>query len=346
MGLSVERNGYNSLQDMGFDIVTDLVQSGAFQVEAVDKLAQSSFTRINSEYVLRPTTAVDPLAGETEQPWRLVIEFSDTANYINIWVLTPIQISRALEVAEYASGQEAGRLNKDNSSQTDQPGNRYFERDPSNSIWSCYADISAEDVEAIPLSYHLTVTDHGIFLGTWAESFDSAGDCFNWFLVQRPVDCETGAIIVDGKAPLMCVFSQYGNPNDIELAEISDPFIQTSIMYFTVRENDINMPTPPVSAVIPTADSFPLINPLQQVALRENGNFSTRFLHGFCTARHIYDYKLDMICYTSADVLSQYSKPSFTVFGEPLPRRYKALQANFPNNTGMRILVQDGGQGI
>lgn len=346
MGLSVERNGYNKLQDMGFDIVTDLVQSGAFEVEAVDKLAQSSFSRINSEFVLKPTTSVDPLAGDTDQPWRLILEFSDDGNYINVWALTPVQISNALEVAEYDDQKEAGRLSKDNSTDTGQPLGYFFRRDAGQAVWSCYIPMALDEVDSIPLSYHLTVTDRGIFLGTWAEGYDKAGDCFNWFLIQRPVDCNTGAIIVDGKAPLVCLYSQYGNDFDIETASINDEEIQNSIQYFVVREDDINMPVPPLSAVVPTADSFPLINPMQQVALSEDGSFLTRFLHGFCTARYVYDYKLDMICYTSADVLSQYSKPSFTVFGESTPRRYKALQANFPNNTGMRILVQDNGKGI
>lgn len=345
MGLQVERNGYSNILDMGFDIVQDLVNSGAFEVLAVDKVATSSFSRINSEYLLSPTTNVDPLAAETDQPWRLLIEFNNSDGYINVWVLTDIQITQGLEVAEYADKRQAGRLSANNLNDFSVPGSRFFDRTIANNVWTCY-DGQDVDPEAIPLSYHLTWTDHGVFISTWAEGYNSAGDCFNWILIQRPVDCNTGAIIVDGKAPLMCVFSQYGMKDIAMLNDINDSRMQNSILHFTVRENDINMPTPPVSSVIPTADSFPLINPIQQTALLEDGNFSVRFLHGFSTARHIYDYKLDMICYTSADVLSQWSQPRFTVFGEATQRTYKALNSNFPDNTGMRVLVQIGGQGI
>lgn len=344
MGLSIERNNYAKIQDLGFDFVNDLVLNGAFTVVAVDKVETTAYSRINSHFVLKPTTLVDPLAGDADQPWRLVVEFSDAEESINVWAVTPLQVDDVFDVAQTDTFAEAGRLSPENTTQAVNPKSSFFMRQSSkNSLWSCYK-VNAFDGEALPLSYHLTWTDHGIFFSMWAESFDGAGDCFNWFLIQRPVDCQTGQIIVHGKAPLVCMFSQVGNNSSFNLNNISS--ISESILYFIVRENDISMPTVCVSACVPTADSLPMINPIQQVSLMESGEFVTRFPQGFCTARHVYDYKLDMVAYTSADVLSQWSKPSFTLFGESQPRRYKALNANFPNNTGMRILVQDSGKGI
>jgi hypothetical protein len=342
MGIGIERNGYSDLKDLGFDLIVDLVNSGGFEVIATDKINNSTINRTYSEYLLKPTISVDPLSADVDQPWLLQIEFNEVSGYINVWVMTPTQINVDFEPAVYSQDKEMGRLSLDNNSGAGK--SNFFSKSTGEPYWSCYAGASI-DAEAIPLSYQVCVSDHGVFVSMWAESYDSSGDCFNWFLVQRPVDCNTGAIIIDGKAPLVCMFSSFGNSNIEDINSINGQ-VQDSILHFIVRENDINAPVPPVSSVVPTADSFPLINPLQQVALMEDGSFVLRLPQGFTTSRHIYDYKLDMIAYTSADVLSADSEPSFTLFGEGAQRTYKALNANFPNNTGMRILCQVGGRGF
>lgn len=341
MGLSIERNGFTHVENLGFQIVTDLVAAG-FAVVAVDQLETDQFQPGTNHYILEPGLDVDPLS--EEQPWRLVLEFNETTGYINVWALTPTQIDDQNKVTVYAEEKESGRLSIDNSSSNDSEGYNFWNRNSDDSKWSCYQH---EDVDEknIPLSYQLSVTDHGVFFAMWAESYSDAGDCFCWFLIQRPVNCETGQIVTHGKSPVVCVFSQYGNSKTSYNLDTNNK-LSKSILQFIVREEDINKPTVPASAIIPTEDREPLLNPIQQTAITEDGNYVIKLPHGFCTSRHVYDYKLDMIAYTSADVLGQWSKPKFTLFGEETPRTYKSLNANYPKNTGMRLLCLIEGNGM
>jgi hypothetical protein len=343
MGIAVERNGYTNIRQLGFDVVTDLVSNG-FELEAVDGVATNSFSVSSSVYILRPTAATDPLYEITQQPWRLVMEFNETIGYINVWAITPTQINDDYSITTYDQNTESGRMSNENSNR-DEVGAYFFSRVRTRTEWVCFTP-NEVDISAIPMSYQLTVTDHGLFFCMWAESFDNSGDCFAWFNIQRPVHCNTGQIIVDGKSPVIAMFSKGGNSTDVNLNNLAAPAVYDSIQMFVVREADVNAPTPPVSACIATADSLPLINPIQQVAIAESQNFVIRLPHGFNTSRYLYDYKLDQIAYTSADVLSHYSTPAFTLFGEATPRKYKALNANFPDNKGMRILCQIEGVGV
>lgn len=343
--MNVERNGFTDLNRLGFQLATDLNISGAFEVIATDKFYGGQITPNTKQYIFKATTSVDPLAEDENQPWLLIMDCSDSGQYINFWVCTPTQIDDTQSPTEYEEKRESGRLSPKNSSDREVSGSEFFTRHKDRTLWSCFKPDNV-DIKAIPLSYHLSITDHGVFFSMWAESFDSAGDCFNWFLIQRPVDCNTGLIITEGKSPLMCMFSQRGLGEDRYLNDASNAVVYNSIYYFVVREDDVNKPIPPASACIPTADSFPMINPVQQVSILEDNSYVIRFPQGFSTPRYLYDYKLDMIAYTSADVLSQWSRPSFTVFGEETARTYKALNANVKDNKGMRILCQIGGKGM
>lgn len=342
MSLSIERNGFTDITAMGFQIVKDLETTG-FSVVAADKLDTDVYQATTNHYILEPDASVDPLI--EDQPWRLMLEFNQNTGYINVWALTPTQIDDTNSPTQYKQDYDSGRLSLENSADSSLAKSFFWHRAKDKTQWSCYKPDGVDD-QSIPLSYHLSVTDHGVFFHMWAESFDSAGDCFCWFVIQRPVDCNTGLVVSDGKAMLMCMFSRHGMDNINKLNNAVDSKVTESIQMFTVRESDINKPTIPVSAVVPTADNYPVINPIQQIALMEDSNYVIRMPQGFTTDRYIYDYKLDMIAYTSADVLSQWSRPSFTVFGEPAMRTYKALNANFPNNTGMRILCQTQGKGF
>jgi hypothetical protein len=197
------------------------------------------------------------------------------------------------------------------------------------------------DFQAHPLSYRLVLSDHGIAFALWGESYDSSAREFAWFCTQRMVDKDTGAVIVDGKAPLVTVFSLYGNGND-QLNE-ADP---TQIQYIITRESDINTPTFPRSAVVDEADSTRIINSVQQVSIGENKNFIVHFPNGLTTQRYGYPHELDMIAYTSADVVSQENHIEMTFFGEAQPRKYAALASNNVYNKGMRMLFQVEGTGI
>lgn len=357
------RTGYVNLQVMMRDVVTDLKANGFTLLTAYTEAAKGTNTAPNHDefthmYVLAPTTSADPLAVEDgnssdpnysrRQPWRLVIQVSHTNHYIRYWACTPTQVMTdqdgVVTVSAYKADatdiRESGFFGVNNIRRQGASNEKYFFRgiaDPQNLVWPAFNG-SLLDYEALPMSYMLSVTDHGISLNTWAESYDGTGNCFNWFVIQRMVK-EDGSVLLDEKSPLICLFSRNGGGTDDAITIVPD-----GILYFVVREADISAPTAPLSAVIQSVDSFPLINPIQQVGMMVNRNFVIHFPKGINTQRHYYPYKLDMVGFASADLLSQRSTQSLTMFGQA--RQYEAIQANSMNNKGMRICMIKQGSGI
>lgn len=183
---------------------------------------------------------------------------------------------------------------------------------------------------AAPLSYRLAITPRGFWLGVWEDATTAeVATFFNWMLVQRPVDRNTGQVLTTGKAPVFCVNS-----------------IGNLIWQFTVREQDIFRPGKRRPADTDIEDSECIINTYNQVSLSEDGKYIVTFPSRLNTSRYRYPHELDMIGITSADVVSQFTDVPLTVYGESSARTYKALHANTSSNTGMRILVLQQGGGI
>jgi len=108
----------------------------------------------------------------------------------------------------------------------------------------------------------------------------------------------------------------------------------------------VNAPTIPAPAHVHSADSSAVINPYQMVPFSEDNHFDFRLPQGFNTQRYSYPYEMDVVGYASSDVISNGTTIDVQVYnetvdgqpsGDPLKRQYKALTANSPNNTGMRI---------
>lgn len=336
------KGNITSLKDMWFKIATDLVASGGMTVETtyydtgggVPNYSSPSTTPSLESlvYVFAPTADMDP---NTDQDWRLVVSL--TESYYDIWAVTPTQIIQdgtSFVIAKTNSDplQESGRFSKDNLADASalEANIHFFSRVEDSSSWSCHQ--GNEDANLLPLSYNLTVGTHGLVLTTWAEGRSKDGDCFNWFVIQRSVD-SNGLTIESTKDPLFCAFSPSGGgDNDVN---VIDP---DGILKFVVREGDINAPTKPRSAVVPSADSAAWFNPIQQVSTSENGKFIVSFPRGLNTQRYRYDTELDMVAFASADVVAQGTEVPLTLYGNL--RKYKAINANHINNKGMRLLIQ------
>lgn len=246
--------------------------------------------------------------------------------------------------------------------------------------------IKDSEAAAFPMSYNISITPRGFFLSIWEQTSDDVGNRNSWILVQRPVDHVSGTEYATGKAPVHCIYqtmTKYAHRPWIQ-AEQNRTIVGTSgtppaslnimspkavnIRRFIVREQDIEAPYPTpryvkdafgvrmdyaeggfpfgVDATEHSVDYAAVINTKQQVAITENNKYVITFPNGFNTARYAYTHELDMIAYTSADVISADTEISITVYGEATPRIYKALQANGPNNSGGRILVLKSGGGI
>lgn len=314
MGISVQHNSQVGFEEVAQNLMTDLVANGFSEVGG-----ETDFTGITLA-AFEADATVDPNA--VSQPWRLRIEVSDGVNgYIRIHAATPVQIADDRSVSNVSTVSQSGNL-----SITGQ-GN-----------WVDNDDyyLAGAEVEAVPFGSLLNVSDHGIAFCMWAEGTQD----FSWFVIQRPVDNVNGTPLITGRAPVFCLFSTDGGNGSA-----TDTKSQ-NIKRFTVREADISRPSTSVDACRHSPDHAAVINPLQQVSVSEGNNYVLTFPNGLNTSRYVYKEELDMIAYTSADVISEASSVSLTVYGEPTPRVFRALHANGPFNTGVRLLFLTVGGGI
>jgi hypothetical protein len=344
--------------------------------DSVDPIAVEDTDTEHANYALR-------------QPWRMAFDLDPVKQAIRIYACTPTNIKmngQAYDISvskvdkRPTSGQFYRQLTSRSGLLTTNSGHTFFSNVASDATgvvaitgvdWTAPAqmdepdnlqytlryehfgfDIEKIDKEAIPLSYRMSISDHGIALCVWPEGYDNTGDKFFWFNIQRLVDKDTGAPIIgdeeegiQGKAPLFCVFSMTGSGGPQENPNIGAPWIHGAYM-FTVREFDIHAPTMPVSATIDTADNTRVFNSVEQVSHYEGNKMVITMLKGFNTQRFIYPHEMDMVAIVSADVTSQFSDIPVTQYGEPEPRVFKALKANFANNRGARLLMLSKGAGI
>jgi hypothetical protein len=342
MGFQIQRNNFISLEKLASSVVEDMLSNG-FQITSINQqLVDLSIPETVQYCLLKATTQVDPLAEDGVQPWHVFIVANDELDTLDFYTCTPTQIimnelgevtiSISKNLNEGATLSRSGFMFKGSETKTADEENHFF----SYKQWG----FEGNDEEAVPLSYFLVFTDHGVGFCLWAESYDKNGDKFGWWVIQRMVDTD-GSPIEDGKSPLFCVFSHNGGGGtDLNVPEIE------GILKFVVRESDVNTPTFPVSAVKDTADSARIINSVQQTSIFEDGKFIINFPRSLNSQRYSYPHELDMIAYASADVTSQYAEHEVTVYGEAQPRKYKAFQANHSNNKGMRIYFQVTGLGL
>jgi hypothetical protein len=316
MGYTVERNGFVSMETLGQSLLSDLVSNGFSAVEP-NTIGTDTYSA-----TIAATDAVDPLlAGgvpaEDQQPWR--IRVACTADEMRLWASSPNSLDDLGNTFAYDGDWESGEL-----AHSIDGANRYF----------CKRNFGSGDEtpEAHPMSYRVSITDRGVALILWQEGSDREGNRFSWFVIQRPVDNTSGAVLETGKAPLFCVYSVYGQ--------------KESSWRFTVREKDVTAPVKPTPAGSHTEDSGALINFETQVTITEGNNYILTFPNGLNTQRYMYMEELDMIAFTSADVISQWSDVALSVYGEGTDRKYKSCHANGENNTKMRILLLTEGGGI
>ncbi len=352
----VQKNGFIENRLMWRDIATNLIAGGFKIIGANGQTATELPTAPLASFVLEAGADVDPCFDT--QKWRLCVKL--TADTTQVFAATPDQISDIGEVT--ASGVITGpsgytkysgciggkRVTGSNIAAEDR--NEFFwhrGRESGNGLYGTmtYTKEAATDnlvgtaPAAVPFTYSLSITDHGIALHIQVEGMDNMGCRHAWFVIQRAINSD-GTVVTTGKAPLFAMWSVNGG------GSYDNKSLDTvGIMRMTVRESDINVPTAPVSAVIHSADSAAVINPLQQVPFSEKGEFDFRLPQGFNTHRYSYPYELDMIGYASADVISNGVPVEVQVYGEkkanddPAKRTYLALSANNPDNTGMRVFM-------
>lgn len=329
--ISLQRSGFTRVPELFYSIMTDLLANGftlSFPLTPpVVPVPGTDYGVFKATLEAGPT--VDPLS--TSQPWRLQLD-ATAVQQGSVYIATPLQLPNDGKVAvnESAQGQTAlplgmlnatGAIPQGGGSQTDS-SDVYF-------VYRTHRITDKPTADAYPMSYRLSITPRGIALFIWEDASDVNGLRHQWFVVQRPVDRLTGAAMITGHAPLFAVFGMKAKP-----------------MKFVVREADVLKPTMPVAADVDTEDSRAILNSKNQVAMTENNRYVVTYPNGLNTPRYVYTDEIDLVAFTSSDVVSAFTDVSTTSYGEATPRVYAAMQANGAYNTGMRILMLKSGGGI
>jgi hypothetical protein len=222
-----------------------------------------------------------------------------------------------------------------------------------------------------PLTYELCLSNSGFFLGiyesNWATQVGSTNSTgvvgrFNWMLVQRPVDRLTGVVLDDpesttSKHPVFCVNAVGGLYYTFSVREkdishpTSGPTTHSSIKYYDATGATTGTLVSPyvstaynsyayrIPAVLNSEDNHLLFNPQNQISLTEDKKYLVTFPHNLSTPRYRYTEELDLIGFTSSDVLMTGQKIDITTYTEATSRTYLALPPSNQYNTGVRVCV-------
>lgn len=339
-GFYVRRSGYTHVGELMLAVIADMSTNGftvrfpAAWVPPVDPTGRAKF-----KVTLEASETVDPLnavALQNKQPWRVQIEVFDkhTAGVTTgsqQALRTDGSASYSILAAKlkgpqgaiggyYTKGTDLATISPDPT----KPAEGFINR-------TSRVVLGAIDLaDSFPMTYSLSITPRGIALCVWEDYVsDSGAAAISWFVVQRPVDRTTGATVIVGKAPVFCLSG-----------------VNNVINRFVVRESDVLKPSDAVDATKDTDYNNAIINGTEQVAISEGNRYVVAFPSRLNTTRYAYTYELDMLGYTSADVVSENTDVPLTVYAEATPRKYVSLLANGANNTGMRIVAIKEGGGI
>lgn len=370
--------GFTDQRKLWAQICKDLV-AGGMSIISIDGLPASVVGDSINSIVMEATTTIDPLAAT--QKWRLAMTVTELS--VKMYAAPPTQIgddgaisvsgvqkigvgATAYNVPVYSGTIGNYRPDQQSSGSDATPADLrdtfFYHRGKKSAPSSSGKDFLAEgsmqfsggagpaplitaDQTATPFSYFCSVSDHGLAVVTSVEAQDDTGCRQNWFCIQRAINPD-GSVVTSGNAPLFCVYSCSGGGG-----ADANTIWPTGIMRFTVRETDMNSPAAATSATTHTADSYAVMNPLQQVSFNENGRYDFRLPAGFNTQRYSYPYEIDMIGYGSADTSTQKIGIDVQVYkemdgGNPKMRKYRACAANSPKNTGMRLFLLEQGGGV
>jgi hypothetical protein len=347
-GYSIERNGFTRLNLLIEQFYTDLTTLKDDPAVLAKYPPSDPFDPFDS--VLAPSSNggtivlqakdVDPLSAT--HPWRIRLEDDDG---LKVNIATPLQIDDNGYVVR--SSWQIDPLIKCGALGQDDPSDPEKQKILSYKHWEIdeLLDNTVEGLTNWPLSYRLTVTDHGLAFFCWGEAITANWrPLISWFVVQRPVHPDTGDVLACGKAPLFCLYSFDGGGSP----DLSDPeaFDPEGIRLFVVREIDVNVPTRSHTASKHSVYGNTVINPCKQLSFTEDKEFIVTFPNGLTSSRYAYIHEMDLVSYCSAGVIPVWTIADLDMYGEPDKRRYVALPANGPLDSFMRLLVLFDGNGI
>lgn len=322
---NIKKHGFTSVAALASSLIGDL-QTPMTLKEPASYMAGTTIAATFESKV-----AIDPL--HADQAWRIRI-VADNAEHLTIFAGTSIQLPDDGTIALLDNGtSRPGEMGSKPLNNAGGDKNIYFLN---------RAHLQASQKQAYPMSYQIASTNHGLSVFIWEPQNELNHSNYSWFAIQRPTQNVSGAPLIVGRCPVFCLYaikrdatnySGQGGTDDTQIA------VDTDLIHkFVVREEDVLRPSASVDATIDTEDSGRALNAAAQVAITEDSKYVLTFPGGLNTSRFAYpNYELDMIAYSSADVISETSIAEISVYGEANPRKYVAHKANKIGNTGMRM---------
>lgn len=164
----------------------------------------------------RPSPTYPFVEEANRQPWRIQFVITDEQK-VSGAVATPLQMYYDEQQGKVTISKITDDFGKiiDNvgSMGAAQPFGVFSDDDINQGLYNRKIRVATEE-KTFPLSYILTVTNRGFFLGIYEGSWSTIraatttqSNYFNWVLVQRPVDRGTGVTLTRGKAPVFHINS-------------------------------------------------------------------------------------------------------------------------------------------
>lgn len=326
MFTNIERTGFLTVQDLAKALIADI--NSGMTVKAPNALTGNEIAA-----TFESKASCDPL--HVTQAWRLRVEADASAQKLMVFAATAFQLpdDGTVTLSDDGFG-KAGEMGSHPLPSQGASGDQ-------NTYFINRAHYQGNQSSTYPMSYSLTFGPNGVSLFIWEAGMDSLGVNYSWFNVQRPVHNTSGAALTTGKSPVFCVYAINRDATNFAPTGVNDNSVTLDtdvIRRFTVREADVLRPFGVVDATLDSENATRFINKEAMVSITEDGKYVLTFPNGLNTTRYAYPaYELDMIAYSSSDVISQSSAAEITVYGEAQPRQYRAMQANQSFNNGMRM---------
>tara|TARA_B100001057_G_scaffold295944_3_gene296067 strand:- start:22651 stop:26322 length:3672 start_codon:yes stop_codon:yes gene_type:complete len=180
-------------------------------------------TDLLSDDELTPIST-DPTSNKTKpQNWRIRFEYSGDGAQIKVNVATEYQLLDDMTItqgqgrdgAKYPIYREPGELCDVYQEPSIGRGVVTRIQKAKSQFFTRVSKSEDEVARSYPMSYRMTVTDHGMGLFIFDQASVDQDDDYSWFVVQRHVDQSTGQPEFSGKSPVHCVYSPTKRPVEI-----------------------------------------------------------------------------------------------------------------------------------
>lgn len=217
---------------------------------------KNALKEITNSFLVESSAGSDLLSDETlvpeyyqvqsqrrPQKWRLRFEWDRKLQSIKVNVATEYQL---LDNMTISSGQERDGIKSPIYREPGELCDVYMEPNTGRTLgyemvkaksnWFRRAGRTEDSLSrTYPMSYRITVTDHGMGLFVWDQASVDQDDDYAWFVVQRHVDQTTGQPEYSNKSPVHCLYSPSKRPVDI--ADLNQFYASSDVNDLTKSDN-------------------------------------------------------------------------------------------------------------